>query len=83
MFQVKAMSRTKYDKDVSLTMNFYLMTHFLLAILASDLLTSHFQVSTPLSCQSLLEPADVTRLSPHNYLLLLVLFLTVALYLFT
>ena len=41
------MPRAKYDKDVSLLMNFYLMTHFLLAILATELLTSHFQVSSP------------------------------------
>ena len=41
--QVKT-KQPKYDKNVSLPMNVYLLTHFLLSIMASDLLTSHIKV---------------------------------------
>ena len=43
--QVKT-KQPKYDKNVSLPMNVYLLSHFLLSIMASDLLTSHIQVKT-------------------------------------
>ena len=45
--QVKT-KQPKYDKNVSLPMNVYLLTHFLLSIMASDLLTSHMKVKTVL-----------------------------------